>query len=327
MGTDADRWRQRTLVVGATLVVAAVAIAVAVLTLNGSGGAAQEQDPARPELSGGFRFESPQLNEGPLPVRMVSYSTDPGRASGLLTVPPGDRDPMPAVIYLHGLGASSSDFITEAVFMGAKGTVTLAVDAADVSAGDPPLRGVEGLRADLALREATVQRIAAAIELLRRHPDVDESRIALVGFSRGGAVAALAASRAESLAAEVYISAGAGLDTWPGKVGALGSEERDEAAQIERRIDPIAALDENRSVRPRLVQHGVRDSVIPPASLRRFARAVPQPKRVETFRGGHPLNVRALYKRLEWLDVKLKVDGPPVAGAPRLDPANTGPTE
>lgn len=274
----------------------------------------------RGEESSGFRYESGPLNRGPLPVRLVSFASRGTTATGLLTIPPGARGKMPAVVYLHGLGADSSDFTTESVFMAANGVVTLSVDSADADPGDLPQVGIDGLRADLGARRATEGRILSALALLEAHPRVDRDRIALVGFSRGGAVAALAARRAPSLAAEVYVSAGSGLDTWPGRVGELDPGDRQEAARLVGAIDPARSAAANLHDRPRLVQFGDRDRIIPLASLRRFAKAVPKPKRVRRFEAGHPLSVRALYERIEWLKDILPVDGPPVRGGPQLTP-------
>lgn len=303
----------------AALVITAAVVSAAIIDREGEKPSGPSADAGAAQRSG-FRYESAPLNRGPLPVRLVSFASRGATATGLLTIPPGTRAKMPAVVYLHGLGADSGDFTTESVFMAANGVVTLSLDSADPDPGELPQAGIDGLRADLGARRATQRRILSAIGLLKAHPRVDRDRIALVGFSRGGAVAALAARRAPSLAAEVYVSAGAGLDTWPGRVGELAPGDRREAARLVAAIDPARSAAANPHDRPRLVQFGNRDRIIPLASLRRFARAVPRPKRVRRFEAGHPLSVRALYERIEWLKDILPVDGPPVRGGPQLTP-------
>lgn len=267
---------------------------------------------------GAFEVESEDIGGTGVPIRRVSFPRAAGtqdRATGLLAVPPGKRSPMPAVLYLHGLGADATDFAPEALLMAACGAVVLCLDSADVQEGRPPLRGLRALREDLARRRSTAADIRAALALLADRSDVDPSRIALVGFSRGAAAGALAARDMTALAAEVYVSGGARLSTWPGRLGDVGASGRVEARRLAAAIDPARALRQSRQTRPRLVQLGTADQVIARRELEDFARAVQADRRLERYDGApHALDYTAMRSRLRWLDRTLGVKGPAVPG-------------
>ena len=279
------------------------------------------------EPVGELVFESDDLAGLEIPMRVVSFRRSwrtTSHATGLLAVPPGRREPMPAVLYLHGLGADASDFGAEALLMAARGVVTLCLDAADVRAPRPAMRGVRGLRADLALRRRTAADVKAALAQLASRKDVDPDRIALVGFSRGAATAALVAPRAGPLAVEVYVSGGAGLSTWPGRLGRVRRADLEAERRLRTAIDPVDDL-ARAPDRPRLVQLGGRDDVIARRDLERFARAMPRGAKVERYASaGHPLDFAALKRRLDWLSDQLDVEGPPVAGAATDPPPPAG---
>jgi dienelactone hydrolase len=320
--------RRRAAVALAALLAAALAVVALGLASGRDGSdpgpagtsrdAAPDARANRPGPAGGLRWESEQLNDGPLPLRRVSFATAGRRATGLLAVPPGQRAPMPAVLYLHGYLAASDDWVPEMLFMAARGVVTLSIDAADVGLPPHPGDGLPGLREDLRRRLATRARILRAAALLAARRDVDPERIAFAGFSRGAAVGALAMGALPDLAAELYVAGSAGTATWPGRLAGLDDAERAQAQRLIARIDPARALRRLASRRPRLVQYGTRDEVVPVAALRTFAAAVPRPREVTVRPLPHALDLRALHERLEWLDRALAVEGPPVQGAPAL---------
>lgn len=265
----------------------------------------------------GVEIGRPDLaQDGPIPVREVHFRVDRGaswRARGLLAVPPGGGR-RPAVVYLHGLGADASDFFPEALLMAGRGVVALSVDSADARRRAAASRGVAALRAELAVRQRTVRAVRRAFALLARRRDVDPARLAFVGFSRGAATGALAAARGGPLAAEVYVGAGAGLSTWPGEPSVAGDPS---ARAVRNALDPATALAAAPAERPRLVQFGLLDEVIPPVALERFARAVPGRPAIERVAAaGHALDLAAMDRRLRWLGDRLDVGDGHVEGAP-----------
>jgi hypothetical protein len=67
--------------------------------------------------------------------------------------------------------------------------------------------GQSGGRADTANLSDYAEDAGAAVEFLRRRKDVDPARIAMLGYGEGGAVAAVAASRSNKIAALVFLAA------------------------------------------------------------------------------------------------------------------------
>src|SRR5450432_880583 len=136
----------------------------------------------------------------PLVPTEVTYATSPGALRGYLYRPRG-QGPFPAVIFNHGSEQDPADMRDEAEFYVRQGFVLFA-----------PHRRGQGLSADageylnaawiregerpdtlVALFEAQVDDVAAAVSYARTLPDIDADRIALVGCSYGGIETLLAA--------------------------------------------------------------------------------------------------------------------------------------
>lgn len=139
----------------------------------------------------------PQEPDRPLPYleEQVRIEPAPGVVlAGTLTKPsqPGKH---PAVVLISGSGAQDRDesafghrpFLVLADMFTRRGFVVLRLDD----------RGVGGSSGDV--YQSTLTDLAgdavAAVAFLTNHPDIDASRISVVGHSEGGLVAALAAAR------------------------------------------------------------------------------------------------------------------------------------
>jgi dienelactone hydrolase len=270
----------------------------------------------------GLRYESEALHHGPLPQRRVSFELPEGRASGLLAIPPDHPDPMPAAFYLHGLGADSSSLAAEALLLAARGVMTLSLDAADAGAPALPPGSLDELGQGVHHAHATIVRVRAAHALLAGDPRVDSARIAFVGISRGAAVGVLATAEIDEIAAEVYVSGGAGHASWLYFAERLPASDRDEAERLLAPFDPGPALARARAQRPRLVQFGSEDELLSQEALQAFADAVPEPKQLTVRPRRHALDVREARERVAWLEHELgarggEVQGPPIARHPR----------
>jgi carboxymethylenebutenolidase len=162
---------------------------------------------------------SSDAGRDPLSPVEVTYATSPGPLRGFLYRPEG-QGPFPAVIFNHGSERDPADMLDEAQFYVRHGFILFAphrrgqglsaaageyIDEAWVSADLQPDRLVE-------LLDAQVDDVAAAVSYLRRLPDVEADRVALVGCSYGGIETLLAAERDLGLRAAIDF-AGASM-TW-----------------------------------------------------------------------------------------------------------------
>jgi dienelactone hydrolase len=127
--------------------------------------------------------------------------------------------------------------------------------------------------------DGDVADVLRLVDWLGGREDVDAQRIAMVGYSRGGTVALLAASRGAAVRAVVAYSPVTDLETMlaePGRVaGILDRHElafdRTDPAQVKAR-NPLRHVGEIRS--PLLLLHGAQDPLIPVAQSTTFAQAV-----------------------------------------------------
>ena len=137
-------------------------------------------------------------------------------------------------------------------------------------------------------------------------------RIGYVGWSAGaktGAFVAASDSRVDALA---LLSAGA--DPLSAFVAHAPAEIR---ADVRRALGPVDPLGAIRRARPGtlLLEDGRADRVVPRAALRNVIRAAPTGTTVRWYGAGHELAPQAYLDAFDWLAGKLKLEGPPVAGA------------
>lgn len=129
----------------------------------------------------------------------VSFVTSDGvRLKGWLLKPSGRRDPSPAIVLCHGVGANRSDFTELAAALARRGYFVLTFDfRAHGESG--------GSRTSLGYHEQ--KDVAAALAFLRSRGEIDPRRIGIYGFSLGGATAVLSAAESGGFRAVVADSA------------------------------------------------------------------------------------------------------------------------
>jgi len=145
----------------------------------------------------------------PYTAEEVSLEGPSGKLGGTLTKPKNARAPLPAVVTITGSGQQDRDelipfaggirlFRQVADTLSRRGIAVLRLDDRGVGASGGDVRNATS--ADFA------DDIRAAIAYLRTRPDIDGSRIAVVGHSEGGAIAPMIASTDPKLKAMVVMA-------------------------------------------------------------------------------------------------------------------------
>ncbi len=248
-------------------------------------------------------------------VHDVVYSSGDDRVEGYVVVPPvpGRK---PAVLYLHPAQSDRTAFLEAALWMAARGAVTMTITAPSIgdAANDlPPLEALERFEQQ-AVRDVVAAR--RALDVLAGRADVDDGRLAIVGWSAGGRAAALLAGADPRVRAAVLLAPGAAPVSE--FVAAAPAELRAAVEETMSRIDPFAAIGQSEA--DLLVQAGRRDSVVPERAIERLVGAAPEGVELRWYDADHALDALAYAEHLDWLSQKLGVRGPPVRGAPTGPP-------
>lgn len=190
---------------------------------------------------------------------------------GWLFLPEGSD--LPAVVLMHGWGASASDLLPVARTLAAEGFCSLVIDARCHGRSDSD---------DFASMPRFAEDVEAAVAWLRHRPQVDPLRIALLGHSVGAGACLLAATRDPDIAGVVSVSSMA----HPGRFmhaalvrrglprlvasGALRYVER----VVGHRYDDFAPVRSIADVRsPVLLVHGDADTTVPVSDARQLQAA------------------------------------------------------
>jgi dienelactone hydrolase len=246
----------------------------------------------------------------PIKVHDVTYTSAGGRkVDGLLAVPPG-KGPFPSVVYLHGSGGDRTELIVAATWMAARGVVALTITMPEDAA--PSGSATQRLAEQ---RQGVVDSVIAArraVDALDSLPQVDRSRIGLVGWSSGARIGAILAGVDRRVEAFDLLSGGS-------------SPISEYAAQAPASLRP-AILRELGSVDPLrwvararpgtvLLQDGREDEVVPRAALEALRKAAGSAAEVRWYDQGHAPSQAAYADQLDWMASKLGVAGPRVKGA------------
>lgn len=246
-----------------------------------------------------------QRPAGPAPIEeQVVFASGGGRKlAGTLTFPTVGKAPFPLAVTVTGSGPHFRDgnrtkahpyrpFRDIATALALAGVATLRLDDRGVgeSTGD----------ANAATGADTADDTRAAVLWLRGRPEIDPSRIALIGHSLGGEIAPIVASDDPRVAALVLMGAPARnfretmryqhryriesdpaippASRAPALAEAMRQQEVNVAASVEKwrqwaqDLDPLVAV---RQVRcPVLILHGLTDRAVPPEDARILERAL-----------------------------------------------------
>lgn len=219
-----------------------------------------------------------------------------------------------AIIYLHGAGADRTQFAPEAAELVKTGKfAALLIDLPSARPAPWKKSEYDSLEADREMRIQTVIDTRRAIDLLETMPQIDKSRIALVGYSYGAATGGILAGIEKRFRAFVLMASGGS------QIAIWNDEKNPEAINLKKilkeerfkkfveTLKPVEQIDyiKNGSA-PLLFQFATRDEYTSQDSMKKFYAAANEPKTIEWYDATHQLNAQATAARLEWLKKMLK---------------------
>ncbi|MEW5991346.1 MAG: alpha/beta fold hydrolase [Chloroflexota bacterium] len=203
--------------------------------------------------------------------------------------PPGS---CAGILFWHWLETRAPDgnrtqFLDEAGELASRGVVSLLPQGRFPWTIDP-----SGSAADAGEIRREVARLRAGLDLLAARPEVDPSRLAVVGHDFGGMLAILAAAEDPRVRSLVVIAATPRWSDWLLPFWEI-AEDRIDYLRATRDLDPIERIGAV-APRPILLQFGERDWFIPGMAgwaLRRACGADPDDPHVElkTYDAGHDM--------------------------------------
>jgi dienelactone hydrolase len=243
-------------------------------------------------------------------VSTISYSSpDGGLVTGLMWDPVMRSSLRPGMVLMHGHPSNARNMTGIAQIYAQYGAVVIAIDA-------PFARRAGGsmtiLPQDSAEQSQVIKDLQRAVDVLRSRPNVDDDRIAFVGFSWGGATGALFVGIERRIKAAALVVGHAGqvsLRTGPEGFKSFST------FSCARRVPWIRAMAPLEPIRfvgqaniPLLLQNGRFDEFVPVYLAEELHAAAPQQKTIRWYDAGHNLNQQAVFDRHDWLVAQIDLD-------------------
>jgi dienelactone hydrolase len=236
-------------------------------------------------------------------------SPDGGAVTGLLFDPVTRSSLRPGIVLMHGMPGTARSVATYAQELAKHGAVVIAIDAPFARRGGSPVRFSNEDRAEQIQLIKDLQR---AVDVLRARSNVDDERIAYVGFSYGGATGALFVGIERRLRTAVLVVGDGGLVshfTGPEDLAFMASlscATRVEWFRAMAPIEPIRFIP-HASPTALLLQNGRIDNLVPTADAQALHAAAP-PSTIRWYDAGHGLDQQAAFDRHDRLHQEIGLD-------------------
>jgi dipeptidyl aminopeptidase/acylaminoacyl peptidase len=247
----------------------------------------------------------------PVSVRQLTYAQrDGSRNAATLVEPSGSATaPRPAILFLHWYGppnptSNRTQFLPDAIDLAGSGVVSLLVDT---PWSNERWFGARDSAKDYEFTVEMAKDVRRALDVLLAQPNVDTSRVAVVGHDFGAMWGALAVADDPRVTHFAYAAGTSSFTDWylytPKREGA----ERDAFIAKLAPLDPIAHLPKI-APRPVLLQFGTKDEHVKNESATAQAAAAKEPKTVKIYQNaGHELTYQARVDRLAWLREQFRI--------------------
>jgi dipeptidyl aminopeptidase/acylaminoacyl peptidase len=267
--------------------------------------------------------------------RMTMRGTQGGTVPVYILLPSvaSENTKVPGVVLLHGKGGRAEDMLIAGQFLATRGYASVIPEYVGHGARRDPAKPVQMFGGDpVVLRDSiieSIQDVRRALDLLVAQPEVDGTRIGLMGYSLGAIMGSITTAVEPRIDTAVLVVGGAdwkalltqSTESDAAKWRASG-EAKESALALLEPIDPknfagyIAP-------RPVLLINGTQDKIIPRSAAEALFEAAKEPKEQMWLEYGHliPPTVVAVPMQ-EWLDDKLKsVVAPGTATTPEVSSA------
>ncbi|HEX8236803.1 MAG TPA: dienelactone hydrolase family protein [Abditibacteriaceae bacterium] len=248
---------------------------------------------------------------------------------------------VPGVVLLHGKDGRAEDMLIGAQFLATRGYASVIPEYVGHGTRRDPANPVQMFGGEpQVLRDSiieSIQDVRRALDLLVAQPEVDATRIGLMGYSLGAIMGSITTAVEPRIDTAVLIVGGADWKTLltqsqerDAAKWRAGGEFKESAIELLEGIDPKNFAG-HIAPRPVLFINGTQDKIIPRAAAEALFEAAKEPKEQLWLEYGHMLPPTVVAVPLqEWLDDKLKSasasDASPSDAPAQNAPAQNAPT-